>query len=132
MRARFAVAILSLALIYASTCSATCAICLGAGTPAADSNACEHAAPDAAGGAQQHCPAKRDCAVRHHANFEFVQGDGLMQLQFSATNHPHANQPPAGVVGAEAVTEAASFLSDLAPPRHATIVPQQMISILRI
>jgi hypothetical protein len=135
VRARWAVAILSLALLYACTCSATCALCLGAGvTPlaASASHDCQHAASDAAGGAQKQRPAKPDCAGHHHANFEIVQVDGLKQLRFGATNHAHASQVLVQVVGAEAVVGADSFLSDLAPPRDRAVFPQQMLSILRI
>ncbi len=133
MRARLLVAILSLALIYAFTCAATCAICLGAGAGSAaetQSHACEHAARDAAGGAQQRGPAKPDCFGHHHSGFEFVQSDGLSRFNLSATGS--ASQLADGAGSTEAVTLVLSFLSDLAPPRPATIFPQQKISILRI
>ncbi len=131
MRARFAVAILSLALIYASTCSATCAICLGAVTPAAaHSNACDHAAPDAPGGAPQRCPAKPDCAVRHHSGFEVVRSYGLAPFQLSAAGHGSALLD--GVVRTDVVNVGFSFLSDLAPPLDDAVSPRRTISILRI
>jgi hypothetical protein len=131
MRARFLVTILSLALIYAFTCSATCAICLGAGAAAeTQSHACEHAAPDAAGGAQQRSPAKPDCFGHHHSGFEFVQSDGLARFDLSATGK--ANQLFGDAGSTEAVSVVSSFLWDLAPPRQATIFPQQKIFILRI
>ena len=131
MRARFLVTILSLALIYAFTCSATCAICLGAGAAAeTQSHACEHAAPDAAGGAQQRGPAKPDCIGHHHSSFEFVQSDGLPRFDLSATGSASQLVDGAGIT--EAVTLVSSFLSDLAPPRPAAIFPQQEISVLRI
>jgi hypothetical protein len=137
MRARFAVAILSLALLYASTCWATCAICLRTGTtpvttPVTQSHDCEHAASNVAGSSHQQHPATPDCYGHHHANFELVQGDGPMQIQLSATSHAHVNQLAANAVYTETVALSASFLSDLAPPRHATISPQQKIPILRI
>ena len=137
MRARFTVAVLSLALLYASTCWATCAICLrGATTPVTtpqtQSHDCDHAASNMPVGSHQQHPATPDCYGHHHANFELVQGDGLAQLHFSATSHAHVNQFAANAVNAESVGLPASFLSDLAPPRHATISPPQKISILRI
>jgi len=137
MRARFAVAVLSLALLYASTCWATCAICLRTGTtpvttPEAQTHDCEHAASNVPGSSHQQHPATPDCFGHHHGSFELVQSDGVGQLHFSATNHAHVNQFAANAVNAETVVVAASFLSDLAPPRHATISPQQKISILRI
>ncbi len=133
MRARFLVTILSLALVYAFTCSATCAICLGAGAGAAaepQSHACEHTAPDAAGRAQQRGPAKPDCFGHHHSGFEFVQSDRLSRFDLSATGS--ARQLVDGAVSTEVVTLVSSFLWDLAPPRPATIFPQQKIFILRI
>jgi len=131
MRARFLVTILSLALVYAFTCSATCAICLGAGAAAeTQSHACEHTAPDAAGRAQQRGPAKPDCFGHHHSGFEFVQSDGLSRFELSATGS--ASQLVDGTGSTEAVTLVSSFLWDLAPPRQAAIFPQQKISILRI
>jgi hypothetical protein len=131
MRARSVAAILSLALIYAFTCSAKCAICLGAGAAAeTQSRACEHAAADTAGGTQKRCPAKPDCLAHHHTGFEFVQSDGLSRVQLSAMGG--ASRLFVGAVSTEAVNLAASFSSDLAPPRLATIFPQQNIFILRI
>jgi hypothetical protein len=133
MRTRFLVTIVSWALVYAFTCSATCAICLGAGAGAAaesQSHACEHAAPAAAGRAQQRGPAKPDCFGHHHSGFEFVQSDGLSRFELSATGF--ASQLVDGTGSTEAVTLVSSFLWDLAPPRPATIFPQQKISILRI
>jgi hypothetical protein len=131
MRARFLVTILSLALVYAFACSATCAICLGAGAaPETQSHACEHAAPDAAGRAQQRGPAKPDCFGHHHSGFEFVQSDGLSRFDLSATGS--AGELVDGAGNTEAVTLVSSFLSDLALPRQAAIFPQRKISILRI
>jgi hypothetical protein len=133
MRTRFLVTILSLALIYAFTCSATCAICLGAGAGVAaetQSHACEHAAPDAAGGAQQRGPAKPDCFGHHHSGFEFVQNDGLSRFDLNATGS--TSQLVDGAGSSEVVTLISSFLWDLAPPRQAAIFPRQKISILRI
>jgi len=135
MRARFAAAILSLALVYAFMCSATCAICLGsnaATSTAADveNHACEHSGPDAGGGAQKRCPAKRDCFAHHHSGFEFLQSDEVMQFRLSISGH--ASQLFGGSVRTEAAVEVASFRSDLAPPLYATMFPQQKVSILRI
>ena len=121
-------AILSLALIYGFTCTATCAICLGAGAVAEmQSHQCERAAGDAAGGSHQQGPAKPDCFGHHHSGFEFVQSDGLSRVQLSATRG--ASQMSEGVVSMEALNAAASF-SDLAPPW--LIFPQRKSSILRI
>jgi len=131
MRARFVVAVLSLALIYALTCSATCTICIGAGADvASQSHACGQASPDAGGGAHQPGPAKPDCFGHHHSGFEFVQSDAVMQIRLSTTEH----ESPliSGAVRTQAAVEVASFRSDLAPPRLATIFPQQKSSILRI
>jgi hypothetical protein len=131
MRARLMVAILSLALIYAFTCSGHCAICSGAGaTAAVESHACEHSAPDAAGGAQQRGPARPDCFGHHRLGFDVMQSDGISRFQLSAMGH--ASPFFSGAVGADGVIVASSFLSDLAPPRFAAIFPQKNISILRI
>jgi hypothetical protein len=131
MRARSVVAIVSLALIYAFTCSATCAICLGAGAAAeTQSHACEHAAPNAAGGAQQQVPAKPDCFGHHHSGFEVVQSDGHLRIQLSVTGR--ASRLFVGAVSTDSVDVAASFSSDLAPPRFATTFLQQKSSVLRI
>jgi hypothetical protein len=126
-------AILLLALVYAATCSATCAICLGSSAAivgAVENHMCEHAAPDAAGGARKPCPTKPDCFAHHHSGFEFVQNDGLSVFQPKGIGG--ASQLFGGAVRTEAVIEVASFRSDLAPPRDATILPQPKISILRI
>jgi hypothetical protein len=134
MRARFVVAMLSLALLYASTCSATCAICLSAAEAAATTGQeCGHAtSADARGGLHQQCPAKPDCSARHHSSFDVLQGDGFSPIQLSASGAEHLCQLSVEVVGVEGVVVAASFLSDLAPPRYAMNIPQQKISILRI
>ena len=145
IRARFAVAILSLALLYASTCSAACAICLHpVSPPITESHDCDHAASNPStlpGGAQSNrtsgdshrqCPAKPDCLGHRHSSFEFVQGDGQLQFHARAIDYAHASHLSVSVFNAAADTVAASFLSDLAPPRHATIPSQQKISILRI
>jgi hypothetical protein len=133
MRARFAVAILSLALLYASTCWATCAICVGSSATAeTTSHDCEHAASHPADGSHQQHPATPDCFGHHDASFELVQGDGLAQLHVSATSHAQVNPLAAGAARAETFGPAASSLSDLAPPQLATISPQQKITILRI
>jgi len=132
MRARFLVAILSLALLYAFTCSASCANCLGAGAAAAtESQACGHATgADAAGGTQQQAPAKPDCSGHHHSGFEAVQSDGLSRIELGATGG--AGQLFVGAVSSEVLNVASSFISDLAPPQDSTISPQRKISILRI
>jgi hypothetical protein len=136
------VAILSLALLCAPVCSATCAICFRPlPTPATQSHDCEHAASNATGNAQssraasdshQRCPAKPDCLAHRHSSFEAVQGGGLWQFQSRTISHAHATELTASAFSAQAVSDAASFLSDLAPPHHATIPSQQQISILRI
>jgi len=131
VRARLVTAVLSLALIYAFTCSANCTNCWGAGGAAeTQSQACGHAAPDVGGGAQQQAPAKPDCVGHHRLGFEFVRSDGLSRLELSATGY--ATQLFHGAVRVEVVSVGASFLSDLAPPRDAAIFPQQNNSILRI
>jgi hypothetical protein len=53
-----------------------------------------------------------------------------MQIRLSTTGH--ASQLIGGAVRRQAPVEVASFRSDLAPPRPATIFPQQKSSILRI
>jgi hypothetical protein len=129
MRARFVVAILSLALVYAATCSATCAICLspGAGLAAeTQGHSCEHAA----GGSHQQAPAKPDCLGRHHSSFDVRESGGLSWVQLSATGL--ATQLFHGAVRVGVVNLGASFFSDLAPPRDVAIFPQQNNSILRI
>jgi hypothetical protein len=131
MRARFVAAILSLALIYAFSCSATCANCLGAGAAAAtESQGCGHAASGAPRGAPQQAPAKPDCFGHHRFGFDVMQNDGLSPVRSSATGH--ATQLSQGAARAEVLNVAASFFSDLAPPRDVTIFPQQNNSILRI
>jgi hypothetical protein len=130
-RARLVAAILSLALIYAFTCSATCANCLGSGaTAATESQGCGHAAADVGSSSHHQGPAKPDCLGHHHSGFEAVQSDGLSRVRLSATGYPA--QLFHGAVGAEVVNAGTSFFSDLAPPRDATIFSQQNDSILRI
>jgi hypothetical protein len=128
MRARFVVAILSLALIYAFTCSATCANCLGSG--ATESHECGRAAGGAADDAQQHAPGKPNCFGHHRFGFDVMQSDGLSRFELSTAGH--TSQLVDGGVRAEVVNVGASFLSDLAPPRDVAIFPQQNNSILRI
>lgn len=131
MRARFWVAILSLALTYALTCSATCALCLESSAAAATpSHECGHAAPDAGSGSHRQGPVKPDCFGHHHSGFEAVQTDGPSRIQLSATGG--ASQMLASVVSSEVLNVGSSFLSDLARPQDSTIFPQRKISILRI
>jgi hypothetical protein len=134
MRARFVVVILLLELVYASTCSATCAICLGAAEAAAtESQACGHgtgADADADGETQRQAPAKPDCSGHHHSGFEAVQSDGLSRIELGATGG--ASQLFVGAVSSEVLNVASSFISDLAPPQDSAISPQWKISILRI
>lgn len=130
VRARLVTAVLSLALIYAFTCSANCANCFRAsGAAETQSQACGHAAPDAGGGAQQQAPAKPDCSGHHRFGFDVMQSDGLSRVEWSAT---YATQLFHGAVRMEVVNVGASFLSDLAPPRDDTVSPQRRISVLRI
>lgn len=125
------VAILSLALVYAFACSATCAICSGADEAAvAQSHGCRHAAGDATGGSQRQTPAKPNCFRHHHSDFEAVQSDGLSRIQLSARGG--ASQLFVGVVDSEVVIVASSFLSDLAPPRDVADSSQQIMAVLRI
>jgi hypothetical protein len=133
MRARFMVAIISLALLYASTCSAGCANCFIAGpraAAAAQSQDCGHAARVPMRGAQQQAPARPDCSGHHHSSFDVVQSDGLLLIQLSAMGS--ARQLFVAAVSGEVVNVASSSLSDLAPPRDSTISPQRKSSILRI
>jgi hypothetical protein len=124
------VAILSLVLAYASTCSATCANCFGTGAAAlAESQGCGHAA-GADGGAQHQAPAKPDCSGHHHSAFEAVQSDGLSRVQLSAAGG--ASQFFVGAVSGKVVIVASSFFPDLARPQNSTVSPQRNISILRI
>jgi hypothetical protein len=123
-------AVLSLALIYAFTCSANCANCLGAsGAAETQSQACGHAA-DAGGGAQQQAPVKPDCFGHHRFGFDVMRSDGLSQFQLSATGYESLFVLSA--FRAEIVNVASPFLSDLAPPRDVARFPQQNNSILRI
>src|SRR5271156_775048 len=131
LRARLVAAVLSLGLIYAFTCSATCANCIGLGaTAATESHACGHPAVGAAGGAKQRHPTKPDCFGHHRFDFDVMQSDGLSRVQLSATGS--ATGLFCGGVRAQVVNIGASFFSDLAPPRSAMISPQRNISILRI
>lgn len=131
MRARLVVAILSLVLMYAFTCSAACANCFGAGAAAGtESQGCGHAAHDPVGGAQQRAPTKPDCSGHHHSGFEAVQSDGLSRIQLSATGG--ASRLFVGAVGREVVNVASPSLSDSARPQDSTISPQRKSSILRI
>jgi hypothetical protein len=130
IRTRFVAAILSLALIYAFTCSPTCANCLGSGAAAAESHDCGQAAGGAARGAQQQAPAKPDCFGHHRFGFDVMPGDGVSQVQLRATGY--ATQLFHGAVRAEVVNVGASFFSDLAPPLDVALFPQQHNSILRI
>lgn len=131
LRARLVAAILSLALIYAFTCSATCANCLDAsGAAQTRSQACGHATSDAGGGTQQHAPAKPDCFGHHRFGFEVMRSDGLSQFQLSASDYESVLI--VGAFRAEIVNVASPFLWDLAPPRTVAILPLQRISILRI
>jgi hypothetical protein len=127
MRARFVAAILSLALIYAFSCSTVCANCLGARAAAAtESQGCGHAASSA----PQQAPAKPDCFGHHRSGFDVMQTDGLSRVQLSASRH--AKQLFHGAARREVVNLGASFFSDLAPPRYRAIFPQHNNSILRI
>jgi len=129
-RARLVGAILSLVLLCAFTCSATCVNCFGAGTAAAtESQGCGHAA-GADGGAQRHTPAKPDCSGHHHSGFEAVQSDGLSLIQLSAT--ASASQLFVAAVSGEVENVASSSLSNSAPPQDSAISPQRKSSILRI
>jgi hypothetical protein len=131
MRARLVAAIMSLALIYAFTCSAICANCLGAGAAAAtESQGCGHVASSASRGAQQQAPAKADCFGHHRFGFDVMASEGLSRVQWSAAGH--ATQLFHGAARREVVNVGASFFSDLAPPRDVAIFPQQNNSILRI
>jgi hypothetical protein len=124
-------AILSLALIYAFTCSGACALCMGASAAAAtESQGCGHATGGAPRGAQQQAPAKPDCFGHHRFGFEALQSDGLARIQLSATGY--ATPLFHGAARADVVSVGASFFSDLAPPRVAAVSPQRKISILRI
>ena len=126
-RARLVVAILSLALIYAFSCSATCANCLGAGAAATtESQGCGHAAS----GAPQQAPAKPDCFGHHRFGFDVMQTGGISRVPSSATGP--AAQLSHRAARLEVVNVGASFFSDLAPPRDVAIFPQQNSSILRI
>jgi len=131
VRARFLAAIVSLALVYALTCSANCVNCVGAsGAAATKSQGCGHAASDSGGGSQRQAPAKPDCFGHHDSGFQIVQSDGLSRIQLSATDG--SSQLFVGAVGSGVVSVALSFSSDLAPPPDAAISPQRKISILRI
>jgi hypothetical protein len=131
MRARFVAVILSLALIYAFSCSATCANCLGAGAAAAtESQGCGHAASGAPRGAPQQAPAKPDCFGHHRFGFDVIQTDVLSRVPSSATGH--ATQLSHVAARVEVLNVDASFMSDLAPPRDVAIFLQQNSSILRI
>jgi hypothetical protein len=131
MRARFVAAILSLGLIYAFSCSAICANCLGARAAAApQSQGCGHAASGAPRGAQQPVPGKPDCVGHHRFGFDAMQTDGPSRVQLSASGH--AKQLFHGAARREVVSVGASFFSDLAPPRSMAIFPQHNHSILRI
>jgi len=124
-------AILSLGLFYAFTCSATCANCFAVGAAAlTPSQGCEHEQGSVPRGAQQKAPAKPDCSGHHRFGFDVLASDGLSRLPLSATGH--AAELFYGAAGREVAHVAASFFSDLAPPRAVTILPQQNNSILRI
>jgi len=124
-------AILSLLLIYAFSCSATCANCFAVGAAAvAPSQGCGHEQGGAPRGAQQKAPAKPDCFGHHRFDFDVMASDGLSRLPLSATGQ--ATQLSHGAARREVAHVAASFFSDLAPPRAVAIFPQQNNSILRI
>jgi hypothetical protein len=133
MRARLVVAILSLALVYAFTCSASCANCFVAGPRAAaatQSQDCGHAAHVPLGDAQPHAPAKPDCSRHHHSGFEAVQSGGFSLIQLSATGS--ASQLFVATVSGEIENVSSSSLSNSASPQDSAISPQRKSSILRI
>ncbi|MFZ3218225.1 MAG: hypothetical protein WA192_19410 [Candidatus Acidiferrales bacterium] len=139
MRALFAtrgpivVAILSLALLFASVCSTTCAMgyAPGAAQPAGN-HGCEHALPESSGGSHHPAPEKQRCFGHHHSTFDALKGNGLSQFQLRSEGHALGGYLSGTVASAGVFDLALSSASDLAPPSPATNPFRAKISVLRI
>ncbi len=140
-RGRLVVAILSLALLYASVCPTTCAMSFGSSAAQpADNPGCDHAsshmpvAPsdNSTGTSHRQAPEKPGCFGHHHSAFNIVKGDGSLQFQLRAVGHAHASDLSANAANAMAFSLVSASVLDLTPPQSAPSLLHQKISVLRI
>ena len=81
-RTRFVAAIFTVAMIYASFCSATC----GFGVcpyqeQRSSSHDCDYPSSSHSSGSQHHEPKDRNCSNHHHPSVNLVKADGLPEFE---------------------------------------------------
>jgi hypothetical protein len=133
MRARILVAIFTVSMVYASSCSTTCmfGVCPNQEQPSARHD-CEHASSHHSGNSHHHGPEKSDCSFHDHPSVNLIKADELIGFQLTSTGKIAHSDLLHNHLDASAGSLNASWLSDLAPPHPPKAPLYQQISVLRI
>ena len=133
VRARIVVAIFTVAMVYASSCSTACAMGFCPNQPEhSESHDCEQSSPRQSNGSQHDAPGSPDCSKHHHPTINFLKANGLPQFPLNNAGHVNVDQSLGNVPQASALSFATIWANDLAPPPTLKIPLYQQTSILRI
>lgn len=131
--ARSMVAIFTVAMFYASVCSAACAVGVCPNqVQQSDSHDCDHSSSHHSQSSQNHSPENPDCAKHEHPGLFVVKAAALSQFQLSITGHLSTSELTASSLHDITDGMAVSGVSDLAPPPNLKIPLYQETSVLRI
>lgn len=130
-RVRIVVAIFTMAMVYASFCSTTCAVGVCPNQEQqSSSHDCDHPSPNHSSSPRHQGPGKPDCSVHHHPAVNLVKAEGLPRFRPTNTGQIALNKLLYKLLpDSSAPILNASSLSDLAPPKDPLY---QRISVLRI
>ena len=128
------VALFTVAMLYASVCSASCAVGLCPDQPQRTaSHDCDKMPSHHSGSSGHHTPDKPDCSQHQHPElFVAKSGGDLPQFQLNLANQLHASAPIFLVQQGVPVIFNSAEASDHAPPVDSSIPSYGRISVLRI
>lgn len=132
-RTRLVAAIFTVAMLYASFCSTTCAfgVCPYQGQESS-SHDCDHPLSSHSSGSHHHGPKERDCSNHHHPCVNLVKADGLPQFEPTKADDIRIAQLLSNLSDGDSLSLSVSSFFDLGSlpiPREPLY---QYISVLRI
>ena len=132
-RARMVAAIFTVAMLYVSVCSTTCA--MGAcptEVQHSDGHECDQSSSSRSEGSPHHGSENPDCSVHNHPSVFLEKAAGASQFQLSSTGHVNVYELLVRAPREMAVSLAVLEIAGLGPPVTLKNPLYQQISVLRI
>ena len=132
-RARIVAAIFTVAMLYVSVCSTTCA--MGAcptGVQHSDGHDCDQSSSNCSGSSPHHGSENRDCSVHNHPSVFLEKAASTSKFQLSTTGHMNLYELLVHAAREMTVSSAPLEIAGLGPPVTSKNPLYQQVSVLRI